>query len=148
MCVCTHMFSVMSDSLWPHGLCPIRVLCLWDLPGKNAGVGCHFLLQGIFLTQGSNLYLRNLLHWQADILPLSHLGSQLADSPSSVFSWWQECTRVPIVLYLLLCQRLMSSLSCWKAGPVRCCVHCGWPRRSLDGGRDGGSVPWRRHEEV
>ena len=55
----------------------------------------------------------------------------------------QECTRVPFVLHLLLCQWLMSSLSCWKAGPVRCCVHCGWPRRSLDGGRDGGSIPWR-----
>ena len=40
--------------------------------GKNTGVGCHFLLWGIFLTQGLNL---SLLHWQADSLPLSHLGS-------------------------------------------------------------------------
>ena len=40
--------------------------------GKNTGVGCHFLLQGIFLTQGLNLHL---LHWQADALPLSHQGS-------------------------------------------------------------------------
>ena len=44
----------------------------WGFPGKNTGVGCHFLLQGIFPTQGSNLHL---LHWQADSLPLSHLGS-------------------------------------------------------------------------
>ena len=44
----------------------------WNSPGKNTGVGCHFLLQGIFLMQGSNLHL---LHWQADSLPLSHLGS-------------------------------------------------------------------------
>ena len=35
--------------------CPARLLCPWDSPGKNTGVGCHFLLQGIFLTQGSNL---------------------------------------------------------------------------------------------
>ena len=34
-----------------------RLLCLWDFPGKNTGEGCHFLLQGIFLTQGSNLHL-------------------------------------------------------------------------------------------
>ena len=34
-----------------------RLLCPWDFPGKNTGVGCHFLLQGIFLTQGSNLHL-------------------------------------------------------------------------------------------
>ena len=40
--------------------------------GKNTGVGCHFLLQGIFLTQGSNLSLLHLLHWQVDSLPLSH----------------------------------------------------------------------------
>ena len=36
---------------------------------------CRFLLQGIFLTQGSNLHLLRLLHWQVDSLPLSHLGS-------------------------------------------------------------------------
>ena len=47
----------------------------WDSPGKNNGVGCHCLLQGIFLTQGSNLrLLLNLLHWQADSLPLSYWG--------------------------------------------------------------------------
>ena len=40
--------------------------------GKNTGVGCHFPLQGIFPTQGSNPCL---LHWQADSLPLSHQGS-------------------------------------------------------------------------
>ena len=39
---------------------------------KNTGVGCHFLVQGIFLTHGSNTHL---LHWQADSLPLSCQGS-------------------------------------------------------------------------
>ena len=41
-----------------------------DSPGKNTDVGCHDLLQGIFLTQGSNLSLLRLLHWQAGSLPL------------------------------------------------------------------------------
>ena len=36
---------VVSDSLWPHGLQPTRLLCPWNSPGKNMGVGCHFLLQ-------------------------------------------------------------------------------------------------------
>ena len=36
----------------PHGAQPTRLLCPWDFPCKNTGVGCHFLLQGIFLTQG------------------------------------------------------------------------------------------------
>ena len=51
---------------------PSRLLCLWDSAGKNTGVRCHFLLQGIFPTQGSNLCP---LHCQADSLSLSHQGS-------------------------------------------------------------------------
>ena len=66
--------SVMSNSVWPHRLLPTGLLCSWDFPGKNTGAGCHFLLQGIFLTQGSNL---RFLHWQADSLPLLHLGSHV-----------------------------------------------------------------------
>ena len=66
-CAC----SVESDSLQPYGLWPARLLCPWDFPGKNTEMGCHFLLQGIFPTQGWNL---PLLHWQVDSLPLSHLG--------------------------------------------------------------------------
>ena len=42
----------------------------WDSAGKNIEVGCHALLQGIFLTQGLNPRLLHLLHWQVDSLPL------------------------------------------------------------------------------
>ena len=45
--------------------CPDRLLCPWNSPGKNTGVGCRFCFQGIFLTQGSNPCL---LHWQVDNL--------------------------------------------------------------------------------
>ena len=65
--------SVVSDPLKPHGLWPATLLCLWDLPGKNTGVGCHFLLQGIFLTQRLKPCL---LHWQADSLLLRHWGKE------------------------------------------------------------------------
>ena len=44
----------MSNSLQPHGLQPARILCPWDSPGKNTGMGCHFLLWGIFPTQESD----------------------------------------------------------------------------------------------
>ena len=60
--------SVASDSLWPHELQPIRLLCPWEFSGKNLRVGCHCLLQGIFPIQGSNPHL---LHWQEDSLPLA-----------------------------------------------------------------------------
>ena len=42
--------SVVSDSWRPHGLQPTRLLCPWDFPGKNTGVGCHCLLQVVFPT--------------------------------------------------------------------------------------------------
>lgn len=45
----------------------------WNLPGRNTEQGCHFLLQGAFLTQGLNPCLLSLLHWLADSLPLCHL---------------------------------------------------------------------------
>ena len=51
--------------LWPHGLKPARLLCPWDFPDKNNGVACHFLLQGIFLTQELNpgfLHCRQILY--------------------------------------------------------------------------------------
>ena len=44
-CYCCEVASVVSDSVRPHGRQPIRLLCPWDSPGKNTGVGCHFLLQ-------------------------------------------------------------------------------------------------------
>ena len=44
-----------------------RLLCPWDSPGNNTGVGCHALLQGIFPTRGLNI---RLLHWQTISLPL------------------------------------------------------------------------------
>ena len=78
VCVCKHTcVCVLSHVQFSatRRLRPARLLCAWNLPGKNTGVGCHFLLQSIFQTQGSNLCLPHLLHWQADPLPLSHLGS-------------------------------------------------------------------------
>ena len=51
------------------------LLCPWKFPGKNTGVGCHFILQGIFPTKGLNSRLLWLQHWQVGSLPLSHQGS-------------------------------------------------------------------------
>ena len=67
----------MSDSLLPYGLEPARLRSPWDSPGRNTGVGCHALLQGIFLTQRSNPPLLHLRHWQMvsfPLVPLSRLG--------------------------------------------------------------------------
>ena len=69
-----------------------RLLCPWDSAGKNTKVGCHFLLQGVFWTQGSNPL--RLLHWWADSLPLSHQGSRSNSFLSKINYLWKElCLR-------------------------------------------------------
>ena len=72
--------SVLSDSLRPHGLEPTRLLCPWNFPGKNTGVGCHFLLQGIFPTQGLN---PGLLHCRQTTLPSEPPGKFHVPPPPS-----------------------------------------------------------------
>ena len=64
--------SVVSNSLRPHKLQRSRLLCPWDFPGNSTGVDCHFLLQGIFPTQGSN---PGLPHCRQTLYHLSHQGS-------------------------------------------------------------------------
>ena len=65
-------------TLWGlYGLWPSRLLCPLDSPGKNTGVDCHALLQGILLTQGWNPLLLHLLHWQAGSLALVPLGKPI-----------------------------------------------------------------------
>ena len=61
-----HACSVVSDSLWSHRPQPVRLLYPWNFQGRNTRVGCHSLLQGIFLSKKSNPSLLPLTHWQAD----------------------------------------------------------------------------------
>ena len=65
-CVCVSS-SVVSNSLWPHGLWFTRLLCPWDSPGKNTGLGSHPLLQGTFLTQELNPSLLKLPNHEGKI---------------------------------------------------------------------------------
>ena len=64
----------MSDSLWPYGLQPARLLCPQDSPRKNTGVSCHALLQKILPTQGIEGVSLSLLQWQVGSLPLAPPG--------------------------------------------------------------------------
>ena len=104
--------SVVSDSLHPQGLWPTTLLNPWDFPGKSTGMGCHFLLQGIFLTQGSN---PGLLHCRLYLL--SHQGS-----PSG--RRWLKSKHAFSIFYFSICL--------WKQGTLR---HNRWqsPRRKEPG---------------
>ena len=62
VCVWAQLLNLCLTLLRPHVLEPIRLLCPWDFPSENTGVGCHALLQGMFPTVGSNPLLLCLLH--------------------------------------------------------------------------------------
>ena len=99
----------MPNFLRTHGLQLSRLLCPWDFPGKDTGLGCHFLLQGIFPTQGSNpglLHCRQIVYW------LSYKGSPFFNYyiKSKAFS----CFLVPYKLILIFKPRQIpySGWSC------------------------------------
>ena len=79
-----------------------RLLCLWDFPDNNNGMGCHFPLQGIFQTQGLNPPLLPLLCWQVDSLPMIHLGSPCAAAAAAAAA-------KSLQLCLTLCDPIDSS---------------------------------------
>ena len=66
-CVCAQLCLTLHD---PKDCSPPSSSCPWNFPGRNTGSDCHFLLQGIFPTQGSNPRVLGLLHWQVDSLPI------------------------------------------------------------------------------
>ena len=85
---------LMSDSWRPHGLSPTRLLCPWDSPVKNTGVGCSDLFQGIILTQGLNLHLlhcRQILYrWVIREAPFTMLTAQQTKQST----WWVAKNRL------------------------------------------------------
>ena len=68
--------------------------CLRNFPGKNTGVDCCSLFQGIFWTQGWKLHLLRFLHRHVDSLPLHHLGSPLVTQSVQFSSVAQSCPTV------------------------------------------------------
>ena len=73
---CLSFFPLMETLLICQGLDP-ELLCPWDSPGKNTGVGSCALLQGVSSTQGLNLRLLHLLRWQVGSVPLVPPGKPL-----------------------------------------------------------------------
>ena len=87
---CVRLFAALWAETYHSLLCP------WESPGKSNGVGCHSLLQGVFLTRGLKRLLWHLLHWQVGSLPLAWHGEPLSSAPSLE------------VWLLLTCQRSCS----------------------------------------
>ena len=95
--------SVMSYSLKPHGHEPTRLLSPGNFPGKSTGVGCHFLLQEIFPTQGSNLGLPYC----------GRVPNQLSHQGSFQTSWaWNKDAVLSPVKYTKAQRLLEDALTC------------------------------------
>ena len=124
----------MPDSLWPHGLQPTRLLCSWDFPGKGTGVGCHFLLQGIFPTQGLNpglLNCRQILYQLSYIrealfsvyIKLSvfeiftHGLKNVFDNSKSMVNKIKQIYHIKAIKYSI-CSHIMLKKSCKKVNHV------------------------------
>ena len=101
--------------LWPHGLQPTGLLCLWDFPGRNTGVGCHFLLQGIFLTQASSLCLLHCRWIPYYCATGEALLSELICFPCNPFSL---SFGLIYMILLIICNRLWSECFC----PLKTCT--------------------------
>ena len=99
--------SVLSESLWHHGLWPSRLLCPWNSPGKNAWVDSYSLLQGILLTQGLSL---SLLHCRQILYCLSHSFTSTQKWGSVVICLsFHKCW----LLKFARCQRIRPCMEQW-----------------------------------
>ena len=107
----------MSNFLWSHGLYPTRLLCPWDSPGKNTGVVCHSLLQGIFPTHGSN---PGLPHYRQILYCLSHW--RLLETPPLACSFSLYCLGLHLSPSLIL-----PHLVDWTSYPISFLMQCSSP---------------------
>ena len=100
----------MPDSLRPDGLQLTRLLCPWDFPDNDTGVGCHFLLHGIFPTQGSN---PGVLHCRQILYQLSYKGNP-KKPPTFIY------TAVQRTLLSVFSKTIVQSHQFCSAQPLDC----------------------------
>ena len=141
-CVCVCVWVAQSClTLRPHGLQPTRLLCPKDFRGKDTEMGCLFLLQGIFLTQGWNpalLHCRQILYhlsyegnpkpWQSEVKCLVMLGlwrtmlTSLSTFTvthqwlSSVKTFQKKSRQIQVVILRTLVSRNFTASSCKSFG--------------------------------
>ena len=104
------LISLMSDPLWSLELWSSRLHCPWDSPGKDNGLCCHFLLQGIFQTWGSNPCLICLLHWKVGSLPVAPPGKSSFMMVVQLLS----CVWLFATPWTAVCQASLSITNYWS----------------------------------
>ena len=116
-------------TLRPHGLSPTRLLHPWNFPGKNTGVGCHFLLQGIFLTQGLNPGLPHCFTtWATREAHNCVLTSSLFASEQDTPTWHQNASQgneLSFLFFTIIEKEPRSCFSLTWLGSRAYCYLCG-----------------------
>ena len=117
-----------------YGLHPTSLLCPWDSPGKNTGVGCCFILQGIFPNRGSNLclfmspslageFFTCSTSWEALIFPLGWLKCSFRSFCKMLQEIWMNFLTNPVLIILQYFPNCSIKLSQIFQNPVHnCCV--------------------------
>ena len=118
VCVGTHSVAQSCPTLWDTVDCsPLGSSVHGIFQARILGVGCYFLLQGTFSTKGSNPHILCLLHWQADSLLLSHLGS-----PESIMQRHKFTQSLGILLFISKINfRTYISCTCWLVAFLNGC---------------------------
>ena len=130
----------MSDSVRPHRRQPTRLLCPWDSPGKNTGVGCHFLLQCMKVESESEvaqscltpsdpmdcslpgssihgIFRARVLEWGA--IAFSHPSSSSQSTKLSSLCYTAASRQLSILYMVMYIVRATLSIH-----PTRCCPLC------------------------
>ena len=103
--------SVVSDSVRPHRRQPTRLLCLWESPGKNTGVGCHFLLQCMKVKYKSEV--TQSCPTLSDPMDCSLPGSSVHGIfQARVLEWGAIAFSICVYIYMCVCVYTYIFLSC------------------------------------
>ena len=116
----------MSDSVRPHRRQPARILSLWDSPGKNTGVGCHFLLPSVSQRMNFRVWIKLSMTSSSHQMNCKFMRNFL-----SIWSWKHNSD-----LFKLVCLKLLSVWSdlCQKCGRMPHMPECAYFEDIVCGG--------------
>ena len=150
LCVYAQPLSRIWLFVTPCAVQTTILLRPWDFPGKNTGVDCPFLHEGISPTQGTNPHILQLQHRQANSWPLSHLGTPPQNTTLDKLVFLSFACHIIDVVFLWAVSNLSGCVHIYKSNYSRL-VHPAYPTSAnlMGGGRNGSHIhPQRRTGKI